>query len=230
MTTTEQDVTTSGSPFGRDAADNLWLHFSRMSAYADAPPSVIVRGEGARIFDDRGRSYLDGLAGLFVVQAGPGRKVLAEGAAKQAEQLAFFPIWSYAHPSAIELSHRLAAAAPRGLKPGFFSTPRRDALATPWEGAQQYSKLPGKPMKTKVISRAVAYHWTTQGALSITGLPALKDVFEPLVPGTFRVPNTNIYRAPVFGDDPKAFGRWAADQIEQQILFEGPDTVAAVFL
>src|SRR5687767_1935842 len=68
------------------------------------------------------------------------------------------------------------------------------------------------------------------GALSITGLPALKDVFEPLVPGTFRVPNTNSYRAPVFGDDPKAFGRWAADQIGQQILFEGADTVAAVFL
>ena len=85
-------------------------------------------------------------------------------------------------------------------------------------------------MKTKVISRAVAYHGTTQGALSITGIPALKEAFEPLVPGTFRVPNTNIYRAPVFGDDPKAFGRWAADQIEQQILFEGPDTVAAVFL
>ena len=58
----------------------------------------------------------------------------------------------------------------------------------------------------------------------------MKAAFEPLVPGTFRVPNTNIYRAPVFGDDPKAFGRWAADQIEQQILFEGPDTVAAVFL
>src|SRR3954464_1782629 len=121
MTTTEQDVTTSGSPFGRDAADNLWLHFSRMGSYRDAPPPVIVRGEGARIFDDRGRSYLDGLAGLFVVQAGHGRRVLAEAAAKQAEQLAFFPIWSYAHPAAIELSHRLAAPAPRGLHPGVFS-------------------------------------------------------------------------------------------------------------
>jgi adenosylmethionine-8-amino-7-oxononanoate aminotransferase len=103
-------------------------------------------------------------------------------------------------------------------------------VETAWKAAKQYFKLVGKPMKTKVISRAVAYHGTTQGALSITGLPALKDVFEPLVPGAFRVPNTNIYRAPVFGDDPKAFGRWAADQIEQQILFEGPDTVAAVFL
>jgi adenosylmethionine-8-amino-7-oxononanoate aminotransferase len=230
MTTTEQDVTGGGSPFGRDAADNLWLHFSRMGSYADAPPPVIVRGEGAAIFDDRGRRYLDGLAGLFVVQAGHGRRRLAEAAARQAEQLAFFPIWSYAHPAAIELSHRLAAQAPGDLNRVFFTTGGGEAVETAWKAAKQYFKLIGKPAKTKVISRAVAYHGTTQGALSITGVPALKEPFEPLVPGTFRVPNTNLYRAPVFADDPKAFGRWAADQIEQQILFEGPDTVAAVFL
>jgi adenosylmethionine-8-amino-7-oxononanoate aminotransferase len=228
MTTTEQDV--PGATPAAGVTDNLWLHFSRMSSYATAPPPVIVRGEGARIFDDRGRSYLDGLSGLFVVQAGHGRRRLAEAAARQAEQLAFFPVWSYAHPAAVELSHRLAAAAPGDLNRVFFTTGGGEAVETAWKAAKQYFKLTGKPGKTKVISRALAYHGTTQGALSITGLPALKEPFEPLVPGTFRVPNTNIYRAPVFGDDPKAFGRWAADQIEQQILFEGPDTVAAVFL
>jgi adenosylmethionine-8-amino-7-oxononanoate aminotransferase len=230
MTTTEQDVPGGASPFGADAMDNLWLHFSRMGSYTSNPPPVIVRGEGASIFDDRGKRYLDGLAGLFVVQVGHGRRALAEAAARQAEQLAFFPLWSYAHPSAIELSHRLAAAAPGDLNRVFFTTGGGEAVETAWKAAKQYFKLTGKPMKTKVISRAVAYHGTTQGALSITGLPALKEMFEPLVPGTFRVPNTNIYRAPIYGDDPKAFGRWAADQIEQQILFEGPDTVAAVFL
>jgi adenosylmethionine-8-amino-7-oxononanoate aminotransferase len=103
-------------------------------------------------------------------------------------------------------------------------------VETAWKLAKQYFKLTGKPGKHKVISRATAYHGTPQGALSITGLPALKAPFEPLVPGAHKVPNTNIYRAPLHGDDPEAFGRWAADQIEQQILFEGPDTVAAVFL
>jgi adenosylmethionine-8-amino-7-oxononanoate aminotransferase len=230
MTTTEQDVDAGASPTGPEATRNLWLHFSRMGGYAETPPPVIVRGEGARIVDDRGRTYLDGLAGLFVVQAGHGRRVLAEAAARQAEQLAFFPLWSYAHPAAIELSQRLAAAAPGDLNRVFFTTGGGEAVETAWKAAKQYFKLVGKPSKTKVISRAIAYHGTTQGALSITGIPALKEVFEPLVPGTFRVPNTNFYRAPVFGDDPKAFGRWAADQIEQQILFEGPDTVAAVFL
>jgi adenosylmethionine-8-amino-7-oxononanoate aminotransferase len=229
MTTTEQDVAQAGRVSARDAA-HLWMHFSRMGAHRDTPPPVIVRGEGARIVDDRGRSYLDGLSGLFVVQAGHGRRVLAEAAARQAEQLAYFPIWSYAHPTAIELAQRLAAAAPGDLDRVFFTTGGGEAVETAWKAAKQYFKLVGKPLKTKVISRAVAYHGTTQGALSITGVPALKEVFEPLVPGTFRVPNTNFYRAPVFGDDPVAFGRWAADQIEQQILFEGPDTVAAVFL
>jgi adenosylmethionine-8-amino-7-oxononanoate aminotransferase len=85
-------------------------------------------------------------------------------------------------------------------------------------------------MKHKVISRAVSYHGTTQGALSITGIPDAKKFFEPLVPGGHKAANTNFYRAPEHGDDLAAFGRWAADQIEQAILMEGADTVAAVFL
>ena len=230
MTTTEQDVAAPGPPVGVDATANLWLHFSRMGAYRDSPPPVMVRGRGAEVFDDRGRRDLDGLSGLFVVQAGHGRRVLAEAAARQAEELAFFPLWSYAHPAAIELSQRLAAAAPGDLDRVFFTTGGSEAVETAWKLAKQYFKLTGKPQKTKVVSRAVAYHGTTHGALSITGIPALKQVFEPLVPGSIRVPNTNTYRAPLFGDDPEAFGRWAADQIEQAILFEGPDTVAAVFL
>ncbi|MCO7221087.1 aspartate aminotransferase family protein [Klenkia sp. PcliD-1-E] len=229
MTTTEQPVTEPGQ-YGPADVDNLWLHFSRMGGYAQQAPPVIVKGEGSYIWDDRGRRYLDGLAGLFVVQAGHGRRELAQAAAEQAEQLAFFPIWSYAHPAAIELSQRLAAAAPGDLNRVFFTTGGGEAVETAWKAAKQYFKLVGKPAKHKVISRAIAYHGTTQGALSITGLPALKQDFEPLVPGAFRAANTNIYRAPYFGDDPKAFGQWAADQIEQAILFEGPDTVAAVFL
>ncbi|WP_432055527.1 aspartate aminotransferase family protein [Streptomyces sp. bgisy022] len=214
----------------RSAYDHLWMHFTRMSSYENAPVPTIVRGEGTHIYDDQGKRYLDGLAGLFVVQAGHGRTELAETALKQAQELAFFPIWSYAHPKAVELAERLAHEAPGDLNKVFFTTGGGEAVETAWKLAKQYFKLTGKPTKYKVISRAVAYHGTPQGALSITGLPALKAPFEPLVPGAHKVPNTNLYRAPIHGDDPEAFGRWAADQIEQQILFEGPDTVAAVFL
>jgi adenosylmethionine-8-amino-7-oxononanoate aminotransferase len=218
------------------AYDHLWMHFTRMSSYKDTPVPTIVRGEGVYIYDAEGRRYLDGLAGLFVVQAGHGRTELAEAAYKQAQDLAFFPIWSYAHPKAVELAERLAGYAPGDLNKVFFTTGGGEAVETAWKLAKQYFKLTGKPTKYKVISRAIAYHGTPQGALSITGLPALKAPFEPLVPGAHKVPNTNFYRAAeisgieALGEDPEAFGRWAADRIEQQILFEGPDTVAAVVL
>jgi adenosylmethionine-8-amino-7-oxononanoate aminotransferase len=214
------------------ARDHLWMHFTRQSTLAEGGElPIIVKGEGAYIWDSTGRKYLDGLAGLFVVQAGHGREELARAAYEQAKELAFFPLWSYAHPKAIELADRLAGYAPGDLNKVFFTTGGGEAVETAWKLAKQYWKLMGKPGKHKVISRAVAYHGTPQGALSITGIPEAKIPFEPLVPGTFRVPNTNMYRAPVeLREDSKRFGRWAADRIAEAIEFEGPDSVAAVFL
>ncbi|HEU5270229.1 MAG TPA: aspartate aminotransferase family protein [Jatrophihabitans sp.] len=214
----------------RNAREHLWMHFTRLSSYQDADVPVIVRGEGAYIYDVHGRRYLDGLAGLFTVQAGHGRRELADAAAMQASELAYFPIWSYAHPTAIELAGRLARLAPGSLNKIFFTTGGGEAVEAAWKLAKQYFKLTGKPTKHKVISRYVAYHGTPHGALSITGIPGARTPFEPLVPGAIKVPNTNFYRAPVYADDIKAFGEWAADQIEAAIIMEGPESVAAVFL
>ncbi|OBB89439.1 aspartate aminotransferase family protein [Mycobacterium sp. 852002-30065_SCH5024008] len=209
--------------------EHLWLHFARHGS-GIAPP-IIVRGDGVTIFDDRGKSYLDALSGLFTVQVGHGRTELAEVAARQASTLAYFPLWGYAHPTAVELAERLARYAPGDLNRVFFTTGGTEAVETAWKLAKQYFKLTGKPGKHKVISRSIAYHGTTQGALAITGLPSYKAPFEPVTPGGFRVPNTNFYRAPgPFANDPKAFGQWAADRIAEAIEFEGPATVAAVFL
>ena len=224
MTSTSPDHTGS-------ATDHLWLHFTRMSAYNDHPVPVIERGEGSYIWDSHGKRYLDALSGLFVVQVGHGRAELADVAAAQARKLAFFPIWSYATPPAIELADRLAAEAPGDLNKVFFSSGGGESVETAWKVAKQYFRLIGKPSKTKVISRAVAYHGTTQGALSITGVPGFKLPFEPLVPGSHRVPNTNFYRAPEpYADDEKQFGLWAANRVEEAIVEEGPDSVAAVFV
>jgi adenosylmethionine-8-amino-7-oxononanoate aminotransferase len=241
MTTTESTFsepvgpthTPSGSTYADAARNHLWGHFTRQSAWETegSGPPIIVRGEGHRIWDDRGKEYIDGLAGLFVVQVGHGRAEIAEVAARQAQELAFFPLWSYAHPRAVELAERIAAYAPGDLNRVFFTTGGGEAVETAWKLAKQYFKLTGKPTKHKVISRSVAYHGTPQGALSITGIPAAKEMFEPLVPGAFKVPNTNHYRAPDhLRDDLKAFGQWAAERIAEAIEFEGPDTVAAVFL
>jgi adenosylmethionine-8-amino-7-oxononanoate aminotransferase len=209
--------------------DHLWLHFARHGP--DITPPVITRGEGVTIFDDTGKSYLDGLSGLFVVQVGHGRAELAQAAARQAGTLAYFPLWGYATPPAIELADRIAGYAPGELNRVFFTSGGGEAVESAWKLAKQYFKLTGRPGKYKVISRATAYHGTPQGALAITGLPAYKTPFEPLTPGGFRVPNANFYRAPeLLRSDVKAFGQWAADRIAEAIEFEGPDTVAAVFL
>ncbi len=216
------------------AKDHLWMHFTRHSTYENSDVPVIVRGEGAYIWDAQGKRYLDGLAGLFVSQLGHGRAELADAAAKQARELAFMPLWSYAHPTAIELAERVARYAPGDLNRVFFTTGGGEAVESAWKLAKQFFKMTGKPTKHKVISRAIAYHGTPQGALSITGLPGMKAPFEPLVPSTFRVPNTNFYRSEETSylgpHDEHAFGQWAANRIAEAIEFEGPETVAAVFL
>jgi hypothetical protein len=210
---------------------HLWLHFTRMSSYAEGDMPVIVRGSGQYVYDDRGKRYLDGLSGLFVSQIGHGRREVAEAAARQASELAYFPLWSYAHPRAVELAERLAALAPGHLNRAFFTTSGSEAVESAWKLAKQYFKTIGQPGRYKVLSREIAYHGTSMGALAITGLPGIKEPFEPMVPGGVRVPNTNFYRAPEFvASDLEAFGRWAADEIGRAIEREGPDSVAAVFL
>jgi len=232
--TSPQDVhnadTANASALQEAARRHLWMHFTRMSSYKNHDVPIIVRGEGAYVYDSNGRRYLDGLAGLFVSMVGHGREEIAEAAARQSKELAYFPLWSYAHPRAIELAERLANLAPGDLNRVFFTTGGSEAVESAWKLARQYFRAIGEPSRYKVISRDIAYHGATMGALSITGLPAIKTVFEPLVPGSVRVPNTNFYRAPEHGDDLEAFGRWAADEIERAILREGPESVAAVYL
>ncbi len=213
------------------AKRNLWLHFTRHSSYAQAEVPMIVRGSGQYVYDQHGKRYLDGLSGLFVSQIGHGRADVAEAGARQGAELAYFPLWSYAHPRAVELAERLASYAPGDLNRVFFTTSGSEAVESAWKLAKQYFKLTGQPDRYKVLSRDIAYHGTTLGALAVTALPGLKAPFEPLPAGGVRVPNTNFYRAPEFvADDRIAFGAWAADEIELAILREGPETVAAVYL
>jgi adenosylmethionine-8-amino-7-oxononanoate aminotransferase len=224
-------VTLSSDELQAAAKQHLWMHFTRMSAYNDGNIPVIVRGSGPYVYDDRGKRYLDGLAGLFVSMVGHGRTELAEAAAKQAAELAYFPLWSYAHPAAVELAARLAALAPGDLNRVFFTTSGSEAVESAWKLAKAYFKRTGAPGRYKVLSREYAYHGTSLGALAVTGLSSIKHDFEPLPAGGVRVPNTNFYRAPGFASaSEEEFGAWAADEIERAILREDAESVAAVFL
>jgi adenosylmethionine-8-amino-7-oxononanoate aminotransferase len=202
------------------------MHFSRMGSYGpDHEIPIISRAEGCYVYDEHGNRYLDGLSGLFCVNAGHGRPELAEAAARQFEELDFTTLWSYAHPRAIELAARLAAMTPGDLNRVFFTSGGSEAVESALKLARNFHRMHGKGQKHKVIAREVAYHGTTLGALSATGIPDLRAQFEPLAPGGCHVPNTNVYRWP---EDRHPL--WAASAIEERIEFEGPSTVAAVIL
>jgi hypothetical protein len=219
-------MTMTGEQRASSAARHLWLHFSRLSGDTAGPLTVIERGAGAYVWDDHGKEYLDGLSGLFVVQAGHGREEIAEAAARQARTLAYFPLWTYAHPVAIELADRLASMAPGDLNRVFFTTGGSEAVESAWKLARQYFLATGQPDRVKVISRLTAYHGTTLGALSITGLQPIREPFLPLLNGqTRQVPNTLMAQRADPGDELAG-----ADAIEAAILEEGPETVAAVYL
>jgi hypothetical protein len=211
------------------ARRHLWLHFSRLGRYRDHELPVITRGEGCYVWDQHGNRKLDALSGLFVVQSGYGRRELAEAGAAQAETMNYFPLWSYGHPPAIELAQRLAQLAPGDLNRVFFTTGGSEAVESAWKLARQYFRAIGQPQRYKVVARKTAYHGTTLGALAITGLPGFRAPFEPLTPGGAHARNTNRYRDPL-GKDEEAFSRTCADAIEEAICFEGPETVAAVFV
>ena len=207
------------------AKRHLWMHFTRMGAYADHEMPIIVRGEGCYVYDEHGKRYLDGLSALFCVNAGHGRAELGQAAAEQAKELGFYTNWSYAHPRAIELAARIASLAPGDLNRVFFTNSGSEAVESALKLCRSYHRLRGDGQRYKLIAREIAYHGTTLGALSATGIPGLRTPFEPLTPGGCHVPNTNPYRWPEDRDP-----LWAADAIEERILFEGPETVSCVIL
>jgi adenosylmethionine-8-amino-7-oxononanoate aminotransferase len=208
-----------------DAQRHLWMHFTRLGT--DVP--IIARGEGCYVYDQQGKRYLDGLSGLFTVQAGHGRKELAEAAARQAETLAYFPVWSFAHEPAITLATRLAEYAPGDLNRVFFTPTGGDAVETAIKLSRQYWKLRGEHNRTKVISRYLAYHGTSIGALSLTGVPSIKAPFEPLMPGAIKVQTPYRYRCNDCMHQSGCTLR-CADDLALRIEMEGPESVAAVFM
>jgi adenosylmethionine-8-amino-7-oxononanoate aminotransferase len=201
---------------------NLWLHFTRTSDWLGEHPTVPVldRGEGSYVWDAAGRRYLDGLSGLFCVQAGYGRPEMPAAAAEQMRRLPFATNWSTAHQPALDLAAALAARFPGDLGHFFFVNSGSEAVESAIKLAQQYHRSNGQPDRVKIVSRHFAYHGTTLGALGVTGLAGLREPFEPLRPVHLYAPNTNAYRPEV--DDP-------AGAIEELILEASPETVSAVF-
>jgi adenosylmethionine-8-amino-7-oxononanoate aminotransferase len=256
---TEVAPSLSPAALQQAARDHLWLHFTRMGGYRDAEVPVIVRGDGCYLEDANGKRYLDALAGLFAVNIGYGfGEEIGEAAAAQMRELPFYTNWSYAHPRAIELAAEVAKLAPGDLNRVFFVSGGSEAVESAWKLARQYysargeqrtkaARTPGQRIdpvvdfeaveaaaytserRWKAISRHIAYHGTTMGALSINGIPALREPFEPLVPEVLHVRNTNRYHRPP-DETEEEFTRFLLDDLEQTIEATGPETVAMVIM
>jgi len=206
------------------ARRHLGPHFTRKDTWESEFP-VFVRGEGSYLYDTTGQRHLDGLAGLFCVNMGHGRADIAKAAADQVGTLAYASNWGSAHVPAIEAATLIAELAPGDLETTFFVNSGSEAVETALKFARQYHRSQGAPERTKIISREMAYHGTTMGALSITQLPKIKDPFGPLLPGIRSVPNTLGF----VGDCGPATELDCITEVEAVILEEGPETIAAVF-
>jgi adenosylmethionine-8-amino-7-oxononanoate aminotransferase len=241
----------------RAAREHLWLHFTRMGGYRDADVPIIVRGDGCYLEDANGKRYLDGLAGLFSVNIGYGYgEEIGEAAAAQMRELPFYTNWGYAHPRAIELAAEVASITPGDLNRVFFVSGGSEAVESAWKLARQYytargeqrtraavmsaSETPtrvdearaipqGAGRRWKAISRHIAYHGTTMGALSINGIPAIREPFEPLVPEVLHVRNTNRYHRPI-DETEEEFTAFLLEDLEHTIQAAGPETVAMVIM
>jgi adenosylmethionine-8-amino-7-oxononanoate aminotransferase len=212
----------------RAAREHLWLHFTRMGGDGEVP--IIVRGDGCYLEDSRGKRYLDALAGLFSVNIGYGYgEEIGEAAAAQMRELPFYTNWGYAHPRAIELASEVASLTPGDLNRLFFVSGGSEAVESAWKLARQYYTARGDGRRWKAISRHVAYHGTTMGALSINGIPELRNPFEPLVPEVLHVRNTNRYHRPV-EETEEQFTAFLLDDLEQTINATGAETVAMVIM
>lgn len=188
---------------------------------------VWVKGQGSRITDATGREYLDGLAGLWNVNIGHGRRELGEAALQQMSTLAFHSAYAGGtNEPAIRLAERLSSLAYPSINTFFFTSGGAESSESSFKTARFYWKALGKPDKIKVISRHRAYHGLTLAAMSATGLPAFWPMFEPRTPGFSHIDAPDPYRF-AHTDTSVSLGVAAANKLEEAILREGPDTVAA---
>jgi adenosylmethionine-8-amino-7-oxononanoate aminotransferase len=189
-----------------------------------------VRGEGSTVWDIDGNAYLDLLAGIYSVNVGYGRRRIVEAMAAQAAELPYVNPFGYISVPAAVLADRLSDLAPLGGEARVFLTSGgSESVESALKLAKQYHTINGFPHRWKTISRRVAYHGTTMGALSVNGLTDAGSAFGPLVPGARHAPMSHRYRCPYCQNEP-ACNLMCYDEIERLVEFEGPDQVAAIIL
>ncbi|MFN8591477.1 MAG: aspartate aminotransferase family protein [Thermomicrobiales bacterium] len=213
-------------PVEQSAREHVWIHMLPWSEFESDNLRVFDRGEGARLYDVQGREYIDGISGLWVVNAGHGRREIAQAYADQAARLAYASVMTYTTTPAVQLADKLAAITPGDLNRVFFVSGGSEAVETAIKIAKQVQSMRGFPKRYKIIARRRSYHGMTYGALSLTASHN-ETWFGPFMYGVYHVPHPDRYRSD-FGLEGEAADIMAAKYVEQEIINQGPETVAAV--
>jgi len=209
-------------------ARHLWHPMAHPKAMQQTPPDIIARGEGSWIWDVDGHRMVDGVAGLWTVNVGFGRREIRDAIVAQLDELAYYSVFrGTTHPRAIELSERIVnLMQPDGVAAVLFSNGGSDAVEGALKLARQYWKIKGEGDRTKFISLRQGYHGVHFGGMSVNGNTNFRRPYEPLLPGCFHVDTPWVYRNP-YTTDPVRLGEICAELLEREIIFQGPDAVAA---
>ena len=202
--------------------------YTNLDAFRETGPLVLERGQGIYVYDSAGRPYVEGLAGLWCTALGYGNEELVEAAAAQMRKLPFTHLFGgKSHDPAIELAEKLKEIAPVPVSKVFFCNSGSEANDTQIKLVWYMNNGLGRPKKKKIISRQKAYHGVTIASASLTGLPGNHADFDLPIAGILHTSCPHHYRFGQDGESEEAFSARLADDLEQLILREGPETVAA---
>ena len=201
---------------------------TNLKRHLEVGPMVITGGKGVYVYDETGKEFIEGMAGLWCTSLGFGEKRLVQAATRQLEKLPYYHQFRGAsHDIGVDLAEKLVGMAPKGLGKVFFVNSGSEANDTIVKLVWYYNNAIGRPQKKKIISRNKAYHGTTALAASLSGLPHMHRAFDLPFPGILHTDCPHHYRFAEAGESEEDFSTRLAENLDKMIVAEGPETVAA---
>jgi len=209
--------------------DAYWMPFTANRQFKKAP-RLLAKSSGMHYWDDKGREILDGVAGLWCVNAGHARPRIVQAIQDQAAEMDFAPPFQMAHPKAFELAHRVAQLAPEGMGKVFFTNSGSEAVETALKMAIAYHRVRGEGSRTRLIGRERGYHGVNFGGISVGGIVSNRKMFGTLLAGVDHIRHTHDPARNAFSRGQPAHGAEFADDLERLIALHDASTIAAVIV
>jgi beta-alanine--pyruvate transaminase len=209
--------------------DAFWMPFTASRQFKKAP-RLLTRSAGMHYWDDKGRQILDGVAGLWCVNAGHARPKIVKAIQEQAAELDFAPPFQMAHPKAFELADKVAKIAPPGMNKVFFTNSGSESVETALKMAIAYHRARGEGTRTRLIGRERGYHGVNFGGISVGGMVGNRKMFGSLLAGVDHIRHTHDLERNAFSVGQPEHGAELADDLERLVALHDASTIAAVIV